>query len=143
MRTARKPSPHQSGYKVEREIGNPELNPYVNSNPFNILVVEEVKDIAYILNLAITAKISILGSEKDREVTPASTVKTDLGRFVYAKSSDITASGSTPTGVGRQAELADDNIENRKKNRYLHHSALKDNVGEVKERSGHSFFFFY
>ena len=50
-------SPCQSRYKVERETGNPELNPYVNSITFDILVVEEVRGIVESLNNANTARI--------------------------------------------------------------------------------------
>ena len=57
-------------------------------------------------------------------------VKNNSGRSVYAESRDVTAS----VGAG----LADEDAGNRKNKRYLHHSALKDNVGGVEECLEHS-----
>ena len=57
---------------------------------------------------------------------------------MYAKSRDITASRSTQTGVGRQAGVADNNARKCKNDRYLCHSELKCNGGEVEGGSRHS-----
>ena len=78
-----------------------------------------------------TACISRLGREKGEEFTPANTVQAESDRLVYAKSRDVTASRSTQTGVGLQAGVADDDAGKSKNNRYLCHSELKCNVGEV------------
>ena len=47
-------------------------------------------------------------------------------------------SRSTQTGGGRQAGVAADDVGKSKNNRYLCHSELKCNVGEVSEDFGHS-----
>ena len=104
-------SPFQSGYKVEQESDNPELNPCICVTSFDPVLVEGFRGIVETLNDANTAYIRTLSRETSREdrgeYTPASTEKNDRGRSVYTSSRDVTASGSTQDVAGRQAEQAD------------------------------------
>ena len=117
--TTRSRSPPQSGYKVERENGNPELNPCICISSFDPVVVQGVRGIVGTLNYANTAYISPLSREDREEYTPASTEKNDRGRSVYSSSRDVTASGSTQDVASRQAEQADYGGENAENIRYL------------------------
>ena len=79
--TTRNRSPSQSGYKVEQEDGNPELNPCICISSFNPVVGQGVRDIVGTLNDANTAYISRLSREGGGEYTPASMEKNDRGGF--------------------------------------------------------------
>ena len=128
----------QSGCKVDQGNGSPEVNPCNVYNPFDILIEEGLVDDLVGSNDTNTVSISCLGCENHGEFTPTNTGEAESDRLVYAKSRDVTASGSTQTGLGHQSGVADEDAGKSKKNRYLHHSELKYNVGEVKEGLGHS-----
>ena len=117
----------QSGYRVERDYRNPEVNPYVTSNPFGILVDEDGE---------IMASVSRLGREEGEGKAPAATVKTDRNRPVHTISRDVMASGGAQDGASRQDGLGDYDPEKVKKNRYLCHSELKYSVGDINEAVG-------
>ena len=134
----RKRSPPCQSGKVERNDANSKENPYISNSSFEILEVQGFGGIVENLSEANTASISRLGREQNVENTPASTVKTDSGRSVYSISRDVTNSGGVQYDSDRQAGLADEDTAKRKNNRYLCHSDLKCNVGEVNEALGHS-----
>ena len=58
--------------------------------------------------------------------------------LVHTKSRDVTAYRSTQTGADRQVGEADSDSVKSKNNRYLCHSELKCNVGEINETDGDS-----
>ena len=93
MRTASRSNRNlfQSGYRVERDYRNPEVNPHVTSNPFGILVDEGINSVQGDLNCKFTANVSRLGRSKSGERAPASTLETDRSRPVYTISRDVTA----------------------------------------------------
>ena len=126
----------QSGDGVEQVYRNPEVNPYVTSNPFGILVDEGLNSIQDDLNCKFTANVSRLGHSKSGERAPASMVKTDCCRPVYTMGRDVTACGGSQDDANRQAGLADCDPEKVKKNRYLCHSELKKGFGEIDEDLG-------
>ena len=103
----------------------PELNPSFCSNPSDVLIVKGLVNDSFGSNNVGTASISCLGHEKGGEFTRANTGEADSDWLVYTKVRDVTASGSTQTGRGRQAGVADKDVGNPKDTRYLHHSALK------------------
>ena len=117
--TTRSRSPSQSGYKVEQENVNPELNPCIYLSPFDPVDPEGCGGTVGTLNGANTAYISRLSREGRGEYTPTSTEKNDCGRSVCPSSRDVTASGSTQDVASRQAEQADYGGENAKNIRYL------------------------
>ena len=126
----------QSGSEVEQGNGFSEVNPCRVYNPFDILRVEGFVNDPTCSNSKNEANISRLGREKGEGFSPAYMVQAESGRLVYGKSRDVTAYRSTQTGAGRQAGLAHDDAEKVKSNRYLCHSELKRNVGEVNEALG-------
>ena len=117
----------QSGSEVEQGNGFSEVDPCRVYNPFDILRVEGfVND----------PTCSNSKNEEGEGFSPAYMVQAESGRLVYGKSRDVTAYRSRQTGTGRQAGLANDDAEKVKSNRYLCHSELKRNVGEVNEALG-------
>ena len=135
-------SPSRSGYKVEQENRNPELNPYVCVNPFDPVDPEGCGGTVETLNGADTAYISRLSREDRGEYTPAGTEKNDHGWSVYTSSHDVTASGSTQDLAGRQAEQADYGCENAENIRYLKDfnsnytsEAIEESCGDTPDRT--------
>ena len=140
--TTRSRSPPQSGYKVDQENGNPELNPCSCISSIDPVVGQGVGGIVDTLNDANTAYISRLSREDRGEYTPANTENTDCGRSVCPSSRDVTASGSTQDVASQQAEQADYGGEKAENIRYLKgfnsnytSEAVEESCGDTADRN--------